>query len=750
LSLIVQFKKIDIIGENAVNKIFFYEERIKNLVKKKEEHTRIKWDRYLNTKNEISDGRAAMDGDDKGIIPPPLDCNIKLIPNHTNGGIFGPKACSLNFKRLLESHPVYIDKNSSLAGGYMFNFWEMCNPFKDRYLWNPDFSYEILHEDQKNYGIIDGIGLSCHFSQDINIGFKLGWKGILEKIKHYREKNSSANIDFYDALENVVIGIQNWIEHHAVEAERMVQIEQDQDLKENLIEMARINRKLINEPPETFHEAVQWFAWYIMASLLYDGNGTAGAIDVFLKPYYDMDKEKGILTDDEALYHLACLLIKDNEYYQIGGTDIYGNDATNKLSFLLLEAAHLLKIPTSIYLRVHEKQNPKLLKRAVDILFEDGTGSPNFISDENINKGFMKNGYTMELARRREKNGCHWCSIPGREYTMNDCVKVNFAAVFNFALKEMMDNKKSRPGTEKLWNLFIKHLEKAVSTIAKGIDFHLEHMHKVFPELVLDLLCHGTIEKGLDATHGGVEFYNMCVDGAGLATVADSFAALEQIIEKEKCISWEELYGCLNNNFKDAEHIRLLLKNIPHFGKGRTKADAFAINISKSFAKLVKEKPTPNGFIMIPGIFSWANAISLGLDTAATPNGRFNGDPISHGANPDPGINGSESITALAIAVASVQTGYGNTVPLQLDVDPMLGRGDKAINSFIAFIKGYFDIGGTLLNVNILDKKKILDANENPFKYPDLIVRVTGFSTYFASLSKEWRQLVVNRIMESE
>ncbi|MCL4378113.1 MAG: formate acetyltransferase [Actinobacteria bacterium] len=726
-----------------------YKERIKNLVKKKTEHTRIKWDR-LKTKSLTSGKMEAMDTDDKGMIPPPLDFNFKLIPNHPSGGVLGPKACGLNFRRLLENHPVYIDKNSSLAGGYMFVFWEMSNPFKDRGVWNPDFSYENLHQDQKNYGIIDGIGAPHHFSQDINIGFELGWRGILDKIRHYREKNSSGNIDFYNSLENVVIGIQNWIERHAIEAEKLAAKEEKQDLKENLIEIARINRKLINEPPETFHEAVQWLAWFIMTALMYNGAAAVGAIDVFLKPYYDIDKAKGILSDDEALYHLACLLVKDNEYYQIGGTDIYGSDVTNSISFLLLEAAHLLKIPTSIYVRVHEKQNPKLLKRAVEILFEDGAGSPNFISDENINKGFMKNGYSIELARQREKNGCHWCSIPGREYTMNDVVKVNFASIFNFALKEMANDQKELPSTKKLWNLFIKHLEKAISTIAKGIDFHLEHMHEVFPELVLDLLCHGTIEKGLDATHGGVQFYNMCVDGAGLATVADSFAALEQRIEKEKCITWEELYGCLDNNFKDAEHIRLLLKNIPHYGKGQTRADEFAINISKSFTKLVKEKPTPNGFNMIPGIFSWANTTSFGLTTAATPNGRFSGDPISHGANPDPGINGSESITALAIAVASVQTGYGNTVPLQLDVDPLLGRGDKAINSFIAFIKGYYDLGGTLLNVNILDKKKILDANVNPLKYPDLIVRVTGFSAYFASLSKEWRQLVVNRIMESE
>lgn len=724
-----------------------YEQRIRNLAEIKAKHAEIIRQNCFKYKEKslYFPTMSALDSDDKGIIPPPLDFEFKLKPNHPSG-IFGPKANGENYRRLLEAHPTYIDPLSSLAGGWMFSYQAMCSP-KGLPRWNPDFDYSHLHEEQKKYGLITGIGFTQHFSQDITIGFTLGWRGILDKIRHYRKENAPHSVDFYDGLEDIVLGVQDWIQRHVYAAREAASEEERPELKKNLMIMAEINQKLVTKPPKTFHEAVQWLAWYVMFSVIYNGSGTVGAIDRFLKPYYDKDIAAGVLSDEEAMFHLACLLIKDNQYFQIGGTDKLGNDITNRISFLLIEAAHQLKIPTNIYLRVHEKQDPKLLEKAVECLFKDRKGSPNFIGDKNMNEGFVKNGYSLELARQREKNGCHWCSIPGREYCLNDVIRINFAAVFDVALREMMEDDKGKHSVKELWNRFKKHLKRSIEVIAEGLDFHIEHMHEVFPELVLDLLCHGVIEKGLDASHNGVEFYNLGVDGSGLATVADSFAAIEQRVEKESSLTWKELMHYLDTDFKDVEDVRLMLRNIPRYGSGGSSADEYAICISKTFTGMVKEKPTPHGYNMIPGIFSWANNFSLGSETGATPNGRHAGQPISQGANPDPGFTTSSAATGLATAVASVQSGYGNTTPLQIDVDPLMSKDEDVINKFISFIHGYFDMGGTLLNVNILDKNKIMDAHHDPSKYPDLVVRVTGFSAYFASLSKECRQMVVNRIV---
>ena len=111
---------------------------------------------------------------------------------------------------------------------------------------------------------------------------------------------------------------------------------------------------------------------------------------------------------------------------------------------------------------------------------------------------------------------------------MNDCVKTNFAAVLEVALKDMMAQDPAGASTGRLWEYFERHLRRTVEVIAQCMDFHVDHMYRVFPELMLDLLCYGPIEKGRDASHGGVEFVNLCIDGASLATVADSFAAVSR------------------------------------------------------------------------------------------------------------------------------------------------------------------------------------------------------------------------------
>ena len=305
------------------------------------------------------------------------------------------------------------------------------------------------------------------------------------------------------------------------------------------------------------------------------------------------------------------------------------------------------------------------------------------------------------------------------------------------------------PSMAELWPRFTDHLRRAVAVTAEGIDFHLAHMGEVFPELMLDLLCHGTIERGLDASAGGVDYYNLCVDASALATVADSFGACAHWIEHERRLTWAQLKGYLETNWagEAGERARLLMKRGPRFGHGGTVADEYAVRIAQVFTDLVKEQPTPAGYNMIPGLFSWASMIAMGKEIGATPNGRHAGDPISHGPNPDPGFRKDGAPTALAVAVAAVQPGYGNTGPLQMDMDPGLGKDADSIAKVAALIRSHFTLGGTQINLNVLDKAQILEAHKDPSKYPDLVVRVTGFSAYFASLAPEFRQLVVDRIV---
>ncbi len=712
----------------------------------------------------------SMDHDDWALILPPpdrrkivqtmsssgmpiTDClleGFEIQSNHPSGGFFGPRACGENFRALLEAHPPYVDPISSLGGGYMVNFMSYRKPH-----WRPEFAVpEHLKEAHEKYHLHPGIGATQHFCQDLALGLELGLGGLLEKIRHYRQENSMdpEKVAFYDGLEDVVLGLQNWIGRTAEEAHRLAAEEVHPQLRANLKEIADINTRLVTAPPRTFREACQWILWYQITARMYNGSGSLGRLDVLLYPYYQQDKEAGILTDEEATFHIACLLLRDTAYLQLGGPDETGRDVTNPVSYLTLDAAHRLKIPANVGVCVGGNVDTGLLRRGVEILFADKTGIPKFLGVEQTTAGFTRNGYPVTLARQRAYSGCHWSALPGAEYTLNDCVKINFAAIFEYAFQEMMDTTPLKASVGELWSRFTQHLQRGTQAIKEGLDFHMEHMHHVFPELVLDLCCYGPLERGQDASHGGVDYYNLCLDGAALATVADSFAALEQRVEQEARLTWDEMYEHLKNNWGGAtgERARLMMQSIPRYGSGNSRADEYAVQITETFTDIVKATPTPNGFNMIPGLFSWANTIPMGKAVGATPNGRRAGEPISHGANPNPGFRKDGAPTAMAVAIASVQPGYGNTAPMQIEFEPSISRGEAGSDSVTHLIKSHFDMGGTQINMNIIDTEKILEAHKDPSKYPDLIVRVTGFSAYFASLSPEFRQLVVDRIIAEE
>ena len=153
------------------------------------------------------------------------------------------------------------------------------------------------------------------------------------------------------------------------------------------------------------------------------------------------------------------------------------------------------------------------------------------------------------------------------------------------------------------------------------------------------------------------------------------------------------------------------------------------------------------GYEFIPGWFSWSNTIVLGKQVGATPNGRHAFEPINHGANPHPGFRRDGALTAMSNSICAVQPGYGNTAPVQLELDPGMGRGDEAVQKIADYILTLFEQGATLLNINIVNGQQILEADKDPSKYPDLVVRVTGFTAYFCSLTPEFRKLVVDRIL---
>lgn len=705
------------------------------------------------------------DLDDFGTVPISEGYGVQPWYNSSNGSFYGYDGMAENFCRVIDAHEPYVDAMEMLCGRWrdmLVNYrgdvhylpdWlkkkpkimELMQSATDQWSkrWDEQrFPYDDLKPLQAKYNIQTGIDGDAHFACDYRIGFENGFGGFLAKIEKYRKINPDKK-DFYDAEEKVVLAIIRFIDRHIEKIKQMLPAENRPEIKKSLKKMLDVCENIRLDAPKTFHEAIQWTAFFNCASRIYTRDGAGYQLDGLLYPYYVSDVENGILDDETAKFLIANLLLIDPHYYQISGVDENDKDMTNSLSYLILEAADSINISCNLTVRVHESCDKEFLNKAVYYLIKNKNAWPRFANDNALANGYMRNGIDKKTARERIAVGCNWMCVPGKEFPMNDTVKINIAKVLEVALAEMKtENEKS---AEKLMQIFEKHLKIAVDTTAKGINLHLDNQWQVTPELVMNLMFKNSLETGLDASKCA-EIYTVGVDGAGLAVVADSLGAITQRIEKEKVITWEQLYEELESNFEN-ENIRLFLNSSGKYCHGDTDADAWAVKLTELWVKTVKAQKMPKGRGLVPGWFSWARTIEYGSKVGATPNGRRAYEPISHGANPNPHFRVDGAPTAQANGIASVQCGYGNTAPLQIEFAPNVEANEQGVNIIKAFILAHFEQGGTLININVLDSDKLVKANENPDLYPDLVVRVTGFTAYFASLSPHFRQLVVDRFL---
>ncbi len=705
------------------------------------------------------------DLDDFGTVPISEGYQVEPWYNSTNGSFYGFDGMCENFCRVIDAHEPYVDPMEMLCGRWrdmLVNYrgdlhympdWLKKNPVLAERAktstnqwskrWDEQrFPYDDLKPLQKKYNITSGIDGDAHFACDYRIGFELGFGGLLAKIRKYKEINKD-KADFYDAEEKCVLAIIRFIDRHIAKIKEMLIKEDRPEIKESLQKMCTVCENVRLNPPKTFHEACQWTAFFNCASRIYTRDGAGFQLDTLLYPYYAIDINDGVLDDETAKFLIANLLLIDPHYYQISGVDENDADMTNHLSYLILDAADSINIACNLTVRVHENCDEKFFEKAVYYLMKNKNGWPRFCCDKTLADGYMRCGVDKATARERIAVGCNWMCVPGKEFPMNDTVKVNVAKIFEIAFDEMRSIEDK--STDKLFEIFKSHLKSAVEVTAKGVNLHLDHQWQVTPELIMNLMMYNTIEKGLDISQCA-ELFTVGVDGVGLATVADSFGALQSRIEKEHILTWDEVYNAIDNNFND-ERIRCILNSAPRFCAGNTVSDKWAKRITDVWVETVRSQKMPNNRQLIPGWFSWARTIEYGQAVGATPNGRRNGEPVSHGANPNPRFRLDGAATAQSTGIAGVQCGYGNTAPLQLEFDPQIAVQENAVKIVANLIKTHFKLGGTLININVLDGEKLLAANENPDLYPDLVVRVTGFTAYFVSLSPQFRQLVIDRFL---
>ncbi len=623
-----------------------------------------------------------------------------------------------------------------------------------------------------------------HLIPDYERALKIGLDGLVEYFQEL--KNGAADREHREFLEALIIcceGASELSGRYAAEARRLAAGSDDPARRGELEEMARICEKVPASPPDTFHEALQalWFLhMMVMVQESYPGPGLSpGRIDQYLYPYYSRDLAEGRLTREEAKELLECFWIKPNYAYDfiwrvgrtrgitsgygqlvtIGGTGPDGEDASNELTWLILEVIeemNLLEPKPNV--RLHRNTPDDLLLRVAEMLAR-AQGAPFLLNfDENSIEALRWQGLPEERLWNYAPVGCLENTLQGDDRSGTVDVNVNLAKAVEMTLFDGKDletgdrigPRTGDPTTFKSWEEFRSAFERQLlALLQRFIDFYDfcdDLRRKYEPTPYLSVLVGGCAESGRDVTDAGPEHNYVTVEGVAFATAADSLSAVKKLVFEQEAISMADLIAAIEDNYEGHERIRqMLINKAPKYGNDDDEADAMARYLSRLWTEEVFRHKTPSGRRYRGGYLSWNYWIAYAPTTAATPDGRRRGTYLSNGMCPVDGAD-RNGPTAVACSVGklgleSAPNGDSHTISFS----PSMLRGEERVEKLASYLRAYGEKGGTALQVNIIDPETLKKAQDSPEEYVNLLVRVTGYNAYFVMLGKEIQDEIIAR-----
>jgi len=617
--------------------------------------------------------------------------------------------------------------------------------------------------------------------------YKVGISGLIEKARRARE-----SLDFYNdplaydkeqellAMEIAGEAIISFAKRHSNKARELAGKENDAKRKEELLEIADICERVPENPPENFWEALQMY-WFVHLGVITELNVwdsfNPGRLDLNLYPFYKADLETGKLTKEFATELLQCFWIKFNNQpappkvgvtdeqsatYQdfslinLGGVTVDGDDAVNELSYLVLdvlEEMHMMMPSTCV--QVSEKNPESFVKRAVEVV-RSGFGQPSFFNADAIVKEFLYQGKSIEDARLGGPSGCVTISAFGKE----SCTLtgyMNWPKILEITLNNGVDPRTSvKVGIEtgdpkgfssfdELLGAYRKQLEYFVDVKIKGNNIIERLYAKYMPSPFMSILIDDCIEKGLDYHNGGPRYNTTYIQGVGIGTTTDSLSAIKYFVFDRKEIEFPALLNALSNNFEDNEKLRLrLLNKAPKYGNDDSYADALARELFEIYFRAIDGRPNTKGGQYRVNLLPTTVHIYFGRVTGATPNGRRAGEPLSDGISPSQGADRKGPTAVVKSVVCFDHTRTGGTL-LNQKFLPHLLESDEGIEKLAQLIRTFFSMEGHHIQFNVVTAETLRDAQKNPEKYSDLIVRVAGYSDYFVNLGKDLQDEIIAR-----
>ena len=675
-------------------------------------------------------------------------------------------------------------------------------------------------------GFNNNMASIAHFIVNYERILEHGTSGIIEEIEAKQQEKPENNKDFYEGVIIALKGLETFAERYADSLSALSRKELDPHRRNELQEMAAICRHVPKYPARSYHEALQSMMFLHIALCIesFENAVSPGRLDQILHPYYLRDKAAGTIDYEKAKELLALFILKMDEALLVNDGDTYlgitrlfetmstdqtvtagglgkdGKDATNELTYALLDICELQPYAVNMTARIHPDSPSEYLDRIAEV-YINGSPMPALYNDELYIESLQMH-YDTSLADARNYAivGCVEPNASDDHYGNTDCANMNVVLPFLQALKgEAQDlwNIDAPDQVEKISSKFVEHsfsgegrvsslvssrykkarkLYKRIRTPRPRPPANMDHLlerfqlrlnalansilsdHQKIEEAIREnfatplasSLSKGCIESGKDVNDGGATFNSSGIQAVGITDVADSLHAIDEVVYKSEQYTIDEVIKAIDCDFagESNQRIRAALLAVPKFGQDESQTAIDWVNRAlQIYVDALKQVPNcPRDGIYTAGYYALNVSDVYGKKTPALPSGRLKGVPLANSVAPHYGMAVADLLSSLnAVAGVDFAKYAPNGTTVTFTIDSALFQGPGGVKNLSSIFSTYFDKGGMQFQPNVISRELLLDAYKNPEKYPYLLVRVAGYCAYFNHLSDDLKKIILNR-----
>ncbi len=631
-----------------------------------------------------------------------------------------------------------------------------------------------------------------HTIPDFSKVLEFGLQGIIDEAEKNKDGKSSSTIEFYTAIQEVLKGIIVYSRNLAKEAERLAGLETEGNLKEQLLAIAETYRRVPEFPAQNFREGLTtiWICWTAIHLENPNIGLSLGRLDQILYALYQKDINNGNLDIQKAVDLLCHFWLKigdhvpaipeaaeqlfggtgSNQAITIGGVDRNGTNAVNDLTYIMLRATELMKLrDPNLNARYYQVINSKdYLKRLCEANIVTGA-TPALHNDKAVIKALEAKNETPKQARDYGIIGCVEPGSNGRFYGHSAAILLNLTSALELSMfngthrhtgERQIGPETGDPSTfntfGEFWNAFETQTRWLIEQ-STALNNLFGKTHQCFyPTPILSAFFEGPMQNGKDLIEGGAAINASGATIIGLADVADSLSAIQRVVfregadPREKRVAFADLIGALERNFEgdtNDKALRLRLsksEKTPKYGNEDPMANQNVCRIVELLDEAFDMINNYRGGKYRVGYWTMTSHAGFGRLMGALPNGRKASENFSSGITPVSGVTPDLVKTLGSVAFLPPEC-FSNGVALNLKFNPIDGDDQKMLDNLVAYVESYFGDGGMEIQFNVISHDKFIEAVNNPEDYPDLLVRVSGYTAYFKDLTREMQKEIIDR-----